>query len=470
MRASSARQADDAALVSEDGQVLTFSQVEKYVSLFSTKLAQQGVSPGDRVLPLVDNQVVRVCLWFSLFRLGASLMLAGIPDNLRKRGIDWDHLVVFQDQFREEANRIVFSQNWTDGEPDAASWSAPGPITFGSSGTTGTPKFMSLDPLALLRRTEHYNEMAGASRGAHFISMPETTAVGQRYVMRAWLAGHGVMGMMKSPQDTLEAAVKIEAKEFILTPLILRDLLDAIEEGAPKPEVERIMIGGAAAETTLLNRAARVFGCTIHLAAGASEAGTYALGAFEPSSHLAGRIGRISSRSDVKIIDESGLTLARGRPGMLSVRPQSEDRVTGYLGGEDAYDSSGWFSSGDIASIDTDGVLTLLGRTNDRINLSGSKYSPSMVEAIAIAAGASQAAAFEMPGHDQMPALGILVASETALDETALANMIKLNLNTLADVVVRQVSTMPRTAAGKLDRTKAKEFLASSMNQKTQEI
>ncbi|MEE2745269.1 MAG: class I adenylate-forming enzyme family protein, partial [Pseudomonadota bacterium] len=73
--------------------------------------------------------------------------------------------------------------------------------------------------------------------------------------------------------------------------------------------------------------------------------------------------------------------------GELEVRGSSV--FPGYLfnaeANKDAFDSDGWFKTGDLAKIDESGNLTVTGRIKDIINRGGIKYNPADVEEVIIA-------------------------------------------------------------------------------------
>ena len=69
--------------------------------------------------------------------------------------------------------------------------------------------------------------------------------------------------------------------------------------------------------------------------------------------------------------------------GMLHIR--SSSMMAGYLDTEGVDESpleDGWFATGDLARIDDDGDIRLLGRHSDVINVSGMKVVPSEVEQV----------------------------------------------------------------------------------------
>ena len=74
--------------------------------------------------------------------------------------------------------------------------------------------------------------------------------------------------------------------------------------------------------------------------------------------------------------------LPSGEQGELHVRGCS--LFSGYVGNEEAtkngFTGDGWFRTGDLASMDAEGNVTLCGRTKELINRGGIKFNPIDIE------------------------------------------------------------------------------------------
>lgn len=101
--------------------------------------------------------------------------------------------------------------------------------------------------------------------------------------------------------------------------------------------------------------------------------------------HLPARIGTIGvplPSTEVRILDDSGKELPLGEAGELAVRgPQV---MQGYWKNEEATKATitkdGWLLTGDIATIDKDGYLTIVDRKKELIIVSGFNVYPSELE------------------------------------------------------------------------------------------
>ncbi|HEY5727134.1 MAG TPA: AMP-binding protein [Acidimicrobiia bacterium] len=99
--------------------------------------------------------------------------------------------------------------------------------------------------------------------------------------------------------------------------------------------------------------------------------------------HRVGSVGRVHPHVEVKVVDpETGLTVDRGRSGEFCTRGYSV--MLGYWGEPDktaeAIDTAGWMHTGDLATMDTDGYLNIVGRIKDMIIRGGENIYPREIE------------------------------------------------------------------------------------------
>ena len=95
-----------------------------------------------------------------------------------------------------------------------------------------------------------------------------------------------------------------------------------------------------------------------------------------------GSCGKGMDDGQIKVVDEQGATLPAGQQGELCIRGTCVTK--GYLNKPEAtkaaFDAEGWFHSGDVAYMDTDGYAFIVDRKKDMINVGGEKVFPSEVE------------------------------------------------------------------------------------------
>jgi len=100
------------------------------------------------------------------------------------------------------------------------------------------------------------------------------------------------------------------------------------------------------------------------------------------NSKFTGNIGLPIPQTDIKIIDKTDCEVAYGEQGELCIKgPQVTE---GYLNRPKetamAFTQDGYFRTGDYASIDQDGYITILDRKKDMILVSGFNVFPNEVE------------------------------------------------------------------------------------------
>ncbi len=94
-------------------------------------------------------------------------------------------------------------------------------------------------------------------------------------------------------------------------------------------------------------------------------------------------VGRVHPHLEVKLVDPAtGDTVERGEPGELCTRGYSV--MAGYWNEPektaDAIDEHGWMHTGDLATMDEDGYLNIVGRSKDMVIRGGENVYPREVE------------------------------------------------------------------------------------------
>jgi len=103
----------------------------------------------------------------------------------------------------------------------------------------------------------------------------------------------------------------------------------------------------------------------------------------DPLDRRVSTVGRVHPHVEIKIVDpESGAVLPRGAPGELCSRGYIVMR--GYWNNQEAtsetIDAARWMHTGDLATMDEDGYLNIVGRIKDMIIRGGENIYPREVE------------------------------------------------------------------------------------------
>jgi fatty-acyl-CoA synthase len=103
----------------------------------------------------------------------------------------------------------------------------------------------------------------------------------------------------------------------------------------------------------------------------------------DPLEMRVGTVGRVHPHVEVKVADpESGETVGRGETGELCTRGYSV--MLGYWEDPErtveAIDAEGWMHTGDLATMDDEGYLAIVGRSKDMVIRGGENVYPREVE------------------------------------------------------------------------------------------
>jgi fatty-acyl-CoA synthase len=101
-----------------------------------------------------------------------------------------------------------------------------------------------------------------------------------------------------------------------------------------------------------------------------------------PAEKRCGTVGKVGPYQEIKIIDEAGRVVPLGEKGELCCRGYSV--MQGYWDDEErtreTIDSAGWLHSGDLAQMDEEGYVQIVGRIKDMIIRGGENIYPREVE------------------------------------------------------------------------------------------
>ncbi|OPX56003.1 long-chain acyl-CoA synthetase [Oceanospirillum multiglobuliferum] len=154
-----------------------------------------------------------------------------------------------------------------------------------------------------------------------------------------------------------------------------------------------------------------VTGCHIYEGYGMTETSPIATFNLPCKSQL-GTIGFPVPSTDVKVVDEQGVTLPLGEVGELCV--QGPQVMVGYWNKPEEtaemIDEQGWLNTGDMAVIQPDGYIRIVDRKKDMINVSGFNVYPNEVEDVIVSHPAIiEAAAIGVPDEKTGEAIKVFL-------------------------------------------------------------
>jgi len=142
--------------------------------------------------------------------------------------------------------------------------------------------------------------------------------------------------------------------------------------------------GAAPCPPQLAREIQRRFGCAVHIGFGATETGggIAVTSLADSAARQAETVGRPLPGMEVKIVDEARRPLPPGAVGELAVR--SDSIMLGYYRAPEltaeVLDAEGWYYTGDLAVLDEDGYLRIVGRKRDLIIRGGQNIFPQEIE------------------------------------------------------------------------------------------
>lgn len=186
------------------------------------------------------------------------------------------------------------------------------------------------------------------------------------------LDGASLYELMEREQVTVSAGV----------PTIWMGLLQHLEQnGLRFSSLQRIMSGGSAFPTALIAKYSETYGVEVRHGWGMTETVAVAtLSSLDgeqvhwpPAERhkVISKQGKSVFGVEIKVVDEAGNTLPRDGKSQGELMIRGQWIVNGYFKSDVPALRDGWFPTGDIATIDPDGVMQIRDRVKDLIKTGG---------------------------------------------------------------------------------------------------
>lgn len=342
-----------------------------------------------------------------------------------------------------------------------------------TSGTTGNPKgvMYSHRSTVLHAYASCMDDVMGLGRDAvvmPLVPMFHVNAWGVPYssVMIGYKLVLPGPNMLDGAQ--LTALINEEKVSYSLgVPTIWLALLNHLEQsGETIDSLKAVVVGGAACPLSIMERFDK-YDVYTHAGWGMTEMsplGTFntrldreALGE-ETFAQLRIKAGKPIYGVEMKIVDEDNKELPRDGEtfGALKVRGPWICRSYYKLDSSDAHDADGWFDTGDVATIDPNGLMQITDRSKDVIKSGGEWISSIDLENAAMGHPAvAEAAVIGMP-HDkwtERPLLLVMLKEGESLEKTAMLQWFEGKVASwwIPDDCLF-VDSLPHTSTGKLDK------------------
>jgi acyl-CoA synthetase (AMP-forming)/AMP-acid ligase II len=344
-------------------------------------------------------------------------------------------------------------------------------LVLHTSGTTSRPKRVPLRHRNLSASVE--NIVATYALSPRDVSMCVMPLFHVHGLLASTLATFSSGGTVVAPPrfDPLgfwPLAREHGATWYSAVPTIHQLLLARSREGERPVGAERLRFirscSSALSPVTMQLLEAR-FGAPVLEAYGMTEAShQMASNPLPPGERLPGTVG-VATGIQLAIMNDEGTLLPRGSSGEVVI--QGPNVIDGYENNPEANASSftnGWFRTGDLGVLDTNGYLTLISRIKELINRGGEKISPREVDDVLLDHPAvSEAVSFGVPHRTWGEEVAAAVVLRSPATEAALIGHCRQHL---AEFKVPKsiyiVDAIPRTATGKVQRRNVAAALGAS--------
>ncbi len=423
---AAAQRPDRPAVIADDG-TRTCSELLRGALAAAGRLADDGVTGGDRVAIALPPSVAFAEAFHGCWMLGAvpvpvSPRLAEAERHAQAAGAAAVVDAPLEGPFREigvpPAHRLA----------DAA-------VVIHTSGTTGAPL-----PVELTFGNVWWSAAGSAlALGLHpderwLSALPVSHIAGLSVLMRS--AIYGTTAILHESFDADRTAGALQSGEATLVSLVPTMLARILATGIDRAlGLRAALVGGGP--------------MSADLAAGARWAGI-------PAAQTYGLTQACSqvTTSPAGEPRTAGVPIA---PTAVAVGDDGEILVAGPTVAPGAAGSDGWLHTGDLGALDGRGRLTVIGRADDMIVTGGENVAPAEIEAVLVVHPAvAEAAVFGRPDPEwgsAVVARVVLATGAAATPEDMRAHCAeRLSAHKVPKAVEVSDEPLPRTVSGKLRR------------------
>jgi acyl-coenzyme A synthetase/AMP-(fatty) acid ligase len=505
-----AQQTPDAPCVgTPSGGWLSYGEVYERVRTLAATLAALGVGPGSRVVLALPSVPATVVASLAVQSLGAAAVemdrergeaslaavaarvqapvafIAGRDAALWSRVPAPAHLVVVHPQ--QPPPRMVellgprlvawLREDGTLGDASAPrshdvprvtrDASAMAQLVF-TSGTTAQPRGVVQTHRNLAANARSIVEYLGlAPDDRALLVLPLFYVYGKSVLNTHLLVGAAVFldDRFMYPGVVLDALAQQGCTNFAGVPTTYELLRRQVDFSARRfPSLRFVtQAGGAMSQDTIAWARATFAPARVFVMYGQTEA-TARLAYLPPELAVEkrGTVGRAIPGVELRVVDESGRPLPAGETGHLVAK--GDNVMPGYFEDDAATAEvlhDGWLWTGDLASQDTDGFVTIRGRAKEMLKLGGHRVSPTELEA-ALAAhpavlDAAVVGAPDQVGGEAAHAFVVLKPSVDATESELLRHLRGTLPSWKVPRAVTFLDALPLTSAGKVARQVLRE-------------
>ncbi len=409
---------DRTFLSDERGRVLTFGRYRELAEEVAAGLVELGVQPDDVVSWQLPTTLEATVLMAALCRLNVQqnpiipiLRRAEVGPITEQLGTRWlfvpgvyrgfDYVAMAAEALGDAACQVIVTSEYAGdlALPRAAPTNLP-PVAdpaedvrwyFYTSGTTATPKGAMHTDASAMASSNAQDAYIGL-RPDDLFPMPfPITHIGGIMLLTAYLRVGAQLLLIETFDPVASPLLMAERGATLLgsAPPFFHAYLAAQRRHGDAPlftKLRQLQAGGAPITPELNAECQLVFGTPIYNQWGLTEfPSATSLAVDDPTVMFSGSVGRMAPGSDIKAVSADGLVLGPDVEGELWV--QGPQRCKGYVDASldaEAFDSEGYFRTGDLGTIDADGYVRITGRLKDVIIRNGENLSALAIEDVLI--------------------------------------------------------------------------------------
>ena len=451
------------------GVRMSWTELDDLVARVAGGLRGAGVRRGDVVAWQAPNWYEVVVLYRACWRLGAVAAPAhhqAGPAEVDRMLAQVDPKVMLsRDEVRGRQARFPALAEAAPYRVSAAR-AADLAVALFTSGSTGEPKAVLHTQRGLAYKGRVMTRCHGLSMGDSIV-MPAPLAHVSGLLNAVLIPGLVPMKaalMAQWSPDAALATLSTERITFMIgPPTFFLSLMGADGFSPDKVDALRLVSsGGAGVTPAFVAEAAERLGARVKRTYGSTEAPTVTTSSAADSEERARATdGRSTGGAELRVTDPaSSRAVASDQIGELWLR--GPELFVGYVDAKQTRDSvvRGWFRTGDLATLDRGGWLTIVGRMKDVIIRAGENIAAAEVEAILEShPGVRQAVAVGVPDERLGERVCVFVVTNHdfgVADAAAWFEKSGVARFKTPERVVR-VEQLPLLAAGKVDRAALRE-------------
>jgi acyl-CoA synthetase (AMP-forming)/AMP-acid ligase II len=450
-----------------DEREYNLAQLDALANGMATTLEHRGVRDGDRVALMSSNRPEFIVALRAIWRLGAAAVLL----SPAWRETEVEHALAVT-----KASHAVGDHQVLDGimpmlslddpiTPGRREFETPSPgadaLLVFSSGTTGMPKAVRHTHGAFAVAVRHWRDALGLTSADRMqIVTPPSHILGLLNIVMALDTGAWMRLHRRFDIDQMLHHIEADriTVEMAVAPIALALAAHPKLDSYDLSSLRYVMWCATPVTQSVAEAVTERAGINWVTAYGTSELPVLTCNALEGAR--LDTVGRAVPGVDIRIVSlEDGTPVGFGEVGEIQAR--SDSVMAGYLPDEATAQafSDGWYRTGDVGYLDTDGWLRITDRAKEMIKVRGFQVAPAEIEAVLHGHPlVDDCAVFGVDDVADGEAVVAAVATHGAVDPDELVALVADQLASykrLSRVVV--VPEIPRLPSGKVLRRVLKE-------------